>query len=513
MPGVRPFLSLDQVTIRQVDRVIFPTLSFHMAEGEHWAVTGPSGAGKSVLLQTLLGRFQPLGGHIRYPFHERFIRDHGVADPLFTPRRLMALVEQQAHFRNKQNMTDFYYQQRFHAWDAEEAVRVREQLEAALAALHPALRGPAQRFSMDWVVGQLQLEPLLDKTLIQLSNGETRRLLVALALLRQPLLLLMDNPFTGLDNATRAFFHGLLEQVAGRGTQLLMVTSAREMPDCITHVLALREGRVAGRWPRAAWPGAPATTAWTPDRARLDALAGPPDGDSFAVALRLQEVSVRYGQTLILDRVSWTLRRGEKWALLGPNGAGKSTLLSLVNGDHPQAYANDILLFDRPRGSGESIWDIKRRIGFVSPELHQYFRSDSRCLDVVLSGFTDTLGGGPRKVSREQRTLALAWLALLELGHLAELRFPALPAGQQRLILLLRALVKKPPLLILDEPCQGLDADQAAHFRTVIEQLCAGGESTLIYVSHYADEIPRCVTRVLRLDKGRARIEAFPPRR
>lgn len=511
-----PFLSIRHATVRYLDKILFPELTFSMEEGTNWAITGRSGAGKTAFLHTILGKFNVVRGGISYPFFETFLRNNKLPERAtvstgshFNYRRLIALVSQQPRFLNKRHLSDFYYQQRFNAWDSEDAATVREYLEETFRDVPPEIRSLATRFPMDWVVENLRLGHLLDKTLIKLSNGETRRLLFAQALLTQPLLLLLDNPFTGLDTATRPFFHELLGRIAGRGTRLIIVTAPGEIPPCITHVLELNDGRISATWTRETYltrispsnhPGP-----WEPDTGKLSRVrsAMPPVNAGFRNAVIAEHIHIRYGTTQILDDVSWRVQKGEKWALLGPNGAGKSTLLSLITGDNPQAYANTIYLFDQKRGSGESIWDIKRKIGFLSPEMHQYFMTGSNCLDVVLSGCTDTMQVIPKRITAGDRELALAWMDLLETAGMANRKFKEVSQGSQRLVLLLRALIKNPPLLILDEPCQGLDTEQKAHFKRVIETVFSGDEKTLLYVTHYQEEIPASVDNILHLEQGK----------
>jgi len=236
------------------------------------------------------------------------------------------------------------------------------------------------------------------------------------------------------------------------------------------------------------------------DAALLERLRQPAKVD-FAIAVKMVDVVIRYGETTILKGIDWEVRNGERWSLSGPNGAGKSTILSLITADNPQAYANTIWLFDRRRGSGESIWDIKQKIGFVSPELHLYFDLGATCYEVIASGLFDTIGLF-RRLSSEQEAGALLWMQLLSLGEVRTRRLAQLSTGQQRMVLLARALIKNPPLLILDEPCQGLDEEQTLYFSNLISTLCEAFGTTLIYVSHYQQEIPGCVNRFLRLENG-----------
>jgi molybdate transport system ATP-binding protein len=216
--------------------------------------------------------------------------------------------------------------------------------------------------------------------------------------------------------------------------------------------------------------------------------------------IEFDDVTVRYGDHAILDRVTWTVRRGERWAVFGPNGAGKTTLLSLVCGDHPQAYANRVRLFGRQRGSGESIWEVKTNVGLVSPELHLYFTAPLTADRVAATGFFDVLTDRP--TTRDQDDTVRDLFAEFGISGLAGRPFARLSTGEQRLVLLVRALVKRPPLLVLDEPFQGLDGEAIARARRWLDDHLAP-DQTLLFVTHYEEELPAGVTRRLRLDGGR----------
>lgn len=490
-----PLLLFDRVTVRYLGHVLFEGLHFRIEPGQHWALVGPSGAGKSTLLAALAGRYVVTGGPATYPALAATGADR--ADPFFSWRQRVSLVGPQANFRASDHHGQLYYQQRYHAAAAEEVPTVREYLRAIPTPAQPPYWTYAR------VVEALRLSQLQDEHLIKLSNGETKRLRLAAALLRNPRLLLLDAPLTGFDAATRAEFDGFLKEVAASGITLVLATAPDEVPALITHVAVLREQRIVQTLARAQYVPAPAApTPTLLDEAELRALSAPAP---YHTLVRLRQVSVRYGDKLVLDNISWEVKPGERWALTGPNGAGKTTLLSLLNGDNPQAYGKDLTLFDRRRGTGESIWDIKRQIGYVSPELLQYFPKHLTAQQVVESGFNDSLGAG--RPTPAQRTLARRWLRVLPLDGRAALPLRQLSASAQRLCLVARALVKSPPLLLLDEPGQGLDAGQQAHFRAVLDCLCQLSPVALIYVSHYPTEIPASVTRALRLAKGVSTVE------
>ncbi|MFT3827727.1 MAG: ATP-binding cassette domain-containing protein [Chitinophagaceae bacterium] len=481
------FLELQQVGVTLGGKKVLQNITLTIQEGQQWAITGPSGSGKTVLAHTIAGKHF-YSGHIIASFDTPETYHHSVM-----------MLEQQHRFTDRTNRQDFYYQQRFNSFDAEQTVTVQEELARYLEGVETVAGMP-----VDNLPQLLQIDHILHEPLIQLSNGENKRVQLAKALLLQPRLLILDHPFTGLDVKGRQLLHTILDTLSANNVRLILITSAHEIPVSITHVATLEQGTLVAAVERKDYQP-PATTVQLPFS--IEQLKKMPAGieADFTAAVKMVNVYVRYEGKEVLSNINWEVKRGERWSLSGPNGAGKSTLLSLINGDNPQAYSNEIYLFDRRRGSGESIWDIKRNIGYISPELHLYFDYTSTCFQAVASGLFDTIGLF-RTLNEDQEQQVLKWMDLFKLTSHRRTLLANLSASEQRLVLLARALVKNPPLLILDEPCQGLDEEQRAAFKEIINMLSLHFNNTLIYVSHYKEDIPACVTRHLQLEKGAATI-------
>jgi len=491
-------LSIQNATVRYLNSTLFKQLTFNINKGENWAIIGESGSGKSALLQTIAGRFNVTGGEVKYHFFEEYLAHHPMIGEVLTHHKLIALVESKHHFKNRSNTTDFYYQQRYNSSDSEDALTVDEYLDSIN---HPT--GQTVYWHLNKVISTLNLEGLRAKQLIKLSNGETKRLMLAAALLKNPVLLLLDTPLTGLDVQTRKAFSKMIDEIIASGISVIMATSPYEIPDAITNVAYLQNGEVKQLIPKNEFKPELfiQNSADYIDKTQLKALLTSDNKITYKYIVKMNQVRIKYAENLVLNNVDWQILSGERWALLGPNGAGKSTLLSLINGDNPQAYANDIILFDKKRGTGESIWDIKKKIGFVSPELHQYFPTENSCLQVIESGYYDTLGLF-RPSNQQKAATALKWMQALEIDKYARHLLKNIPASAQRLCLLARALIKNPDLLIFDEPCQGMDAHQQNHFKQIVNTICDLSDVTLIYVTHYQHEIPDSVTKTLKLNKG-----------
>jgi molybdate transport system ATP-binding protein len=213
-----------------------------------------------------------------------------------------------------------------------------------------------------------------------------------------------------------------------------------------------------------------------------------------------KDVNIKYGERTILKDLNFTVMNGEHWALSGENGAGKSTLLSIVCADNPQAYANNIILFGHQRGTGESIWDIKKYIGYISPEMHRAYMKDIPAIEIVASGLHDSVGLY-RRPKPEQMGVCEFWMDIFGILKYRDTKFLTLSSGEQRLVLLARAFVKDPALLILDEPLHGLDLMNRRMVKDVIETFCKRPNKTLIMVTHYESELPNNIDHRIFLRK------------
>ena len=351
------------------------------------------------------------------------------------------------------------------------------------------------------------MEEFLDKYIIILSSGELRKFQLTKTLFANPKLLIMDNPFIGLDAETRDQLKELLSVLTTeRDIEVMLVLSKTDdIPEFVSKVIEITpNGEQVYETVDDYYAHQQPIPAQVLSEEKRQAILNLPYHDNdydCQKVVEMKDVSIRYGERTILKDLNWTVMNGDRWALSGQNGSGKSTLLSLVCADNPQSYACDITLFDRLRGSGESIWDIKKHIGYVSPEMHRSYKRDLPAIRIVASGLMDSIGlyAVPNEQDYEK---CRWWLDIFGIGYLAERRFLQLSSGEQRLILLARAFVKDPQLLILDEPLHGLDLWNRRLAKDIIETFCQRRNKTMIMVTHYETELPKGITKKLFLARN-----------
>lgn len=470
-------LTITSATFRLSDSQILTINELMISTGQSWSFIGSNGSGKSALARALAGELTQLTGQ-RFSGFKRPTR--------LSLEQLQKLVEQEW----QRNNTDLLSED-----EDETGLSVGEMIQQE--HINPARCADLIRL--------FDIEDLKNRKFKYLSTGETRKVLLCQAMMNDPDLLILDEPFDGLDIASRQGLSEILSQLDQQGCTLVIILNRfDDLPDFIDQVGLLAESHLVQTGPRAELLSQSIVNQLAHSEKyqslRLPQADSPESVISLPYGLSpviMHHVNVSYQDKLVLHDLSWEVKSGQHWHIVGPNGAGKSTLLSLVTGDHPQSYSNDITLFGRRRGSGETIWDIKRHIGYVSSRLHLDYRVSVNVRSVILSGYFDSIGLY-QPVSDRQRQLANEWLALLGMNqHNADQPFHSLSWGQQRLVLIARALVKHPVVLILDEPLQGLDPLNRQLVRRFIDILIAEGKTQLLFVSHHNEDAPACITHRL----------------
>ncbi len=517
--------------------------SWTMKPGRTWLVTGPNGGGKAHFIAALAGSsgaaFEPVGEGALYA--NIFKNDTAVVS-LETAAALIA--EERAN-------DDGDY--------IEGGVDIGRTARRYISEVYDG-GSSLEALSEIALCG---VQPVLDRGLKYLSTGEIRRVLLCRALLSGKKLLILSDPFAGLDAASRTvlrnFFSGALAASAEpspqtRPTLLLCMERYREIPDGVSDVIEFSGGAVGYCGDRAGYeaelalrereessaaaaeksavaerfcelkneralfgtsaPSAPsATSAASPpsaDKPQLVAVQLSASAPSASVReiertelVRMRNVTVGWDGRIVLDALDWTLYAGEHWLIRGPNGSGKTTFLELITGDNMQVFSNDVSLFGRRRGTGETLWELKEKMGIVSYRLHLEYRmvGGTDLEAVLLSGLHDSIGLYEQRSQVEQLSVR-KWLALGGFAGREREPFNSLSYGEQRAVLILRAAVKCPPLLILDEPCHGLDETHRARILGLLESVAETGTSTLLHVTHDPAEALPCEKHILELRPG-----------
>jgi molybdate transport system ATP-binding protein len=484
---------LDRVTLRYGEHRVFSNLSLRLYRGEHLALIGANGAGKSTLLRLLQGELRPTqqadsekeqaeSGRIYWNFE-------GNEDPFalsaLSCARLVSPDQQQRYARQ--------------GWRICGEDIVLSGLENT-----PMLYGGTndrrcrQAAELAAAVGAEQLMSMLAPAM---SQGQLRLTLLLRALISKPALLLLDEPFEGLDASSRERIMRCISLAAENGSTLLISAHKEEdIPPFISGALLLENGKLR----RAGLPLPAQTHTALPLALPAARLPGPLDSSPLpgppheSPLLELAHVDVFTNRQQVLFDISWSIHRGERWLLSGDNGAGKSTLLRLLYGEEFAACGGTLSWRGGPRPSLES---LRSCVGYVSDSLQYAYEYDISAEDVVISGLRGSIGLYHKPEARE-RALARDWLELMGLSALREENFYSLSSGMSRRVLLARALASSPVLLLLDEPCAGLDAQSRKGFLQGLSTLGARGVS-LVLVTHSLQDRDFPFTHELRLDRGK----------
>jgi molybdate transport system ATP-binding protein len=473
-------------------------VSLSIREGEQVAIVGANASGKTRLVEILTGHYRLRGDAIRLCFPD--VPEGRISNAI----RYITFCDAYGEIDS-----NYFLQLRWNQTEiSEETPTVRQFLNNKVGSTEKA--STSEDSYRQEIYRLFGLESLLDKYIVALSSGELRKCQLARVLLSRPRILIIDNPFIGLDTTACDMLTAVLQTIVAQEqlTLILVLPRTTLIPSFITHVIPVVDGHLLPSISREAYIPhdipCPEPILSPDERLRILSLSEkdlsrtpfyPQQGGEI---LQFNNVRIRYEGRSILEDINWTVCEGERWALTGANGSGKSTLLSLVCADNPQGYACDIRLFGHRRGTGESIWEIKRHIGYVSPELHRAYRKNIPSIDLVASGFHDTVGLYTHATD-DERERCLSWMEIFGIRHLATRPYLQLSSGEQRLCLLVRAFVKDPELLILDEPLHGLDEYYHQRVREIITTFCERRHKTLIMVTHHLEELPPCITHHMKL--------------
>ena len=477
-------ISLSNVSVTIQGHTLLSGITWQLRRDEHWALIGGNGAGKSTLLRLIRGELWPDPGS---PGKRLYKFDSAAQESPIGIKKSIALVSAELH--------DAYHR---HQWKMSgREVVYTGFFDSAWLHQEPT---EEQKTAVEKLLCTMKLDNLGSKDFLEMSQGEARKILIARAVVARPAILALDEPCNGLDFSSRRKLLHMVEEIAATGTPVLYATHrVEELIPSITHVLIMDHGKIIAQGEKdCVLAGERLHYAFERDMTELP----PPSGrrnrrGSFLIKIRRADVFIK--QKKILHDISWIMHKAEHWAIIGRNGAGKSTLLKLIAGDLYPALGGEVQRFGE-KDSG-SIWDMRKRIGIVSPELQRDYAYDVKGIDVVVSGFLSSVGLYGAATS-SQRETARYWIDFFQLQHLSEKLLSEMSYGEQRKILIARAMANSPDMLIVDEPCSGLDSAARAGFLSFIAQAARSGVA-LIMATHHPDEIVSLITHIMVMDKGR----------
>ena len=478
-----PYISVTDLKISFDNNVVINDLNLEIPPAQNIAIVGPNGSGKSVLIDFLSSNLKV---HKQSPTYGED----------FEPKKDLGLVS-------------FEFQQELYAIDDynDDTDFMDGVQDKGTLAKDAILLNHDDNKYFQQIVELMNIRYLMDRGIRFLSTGEMRKVLICRALLNKPKLLVIDSPFEGLDKKSRAFLRERLINIMKTQQCIFLLNENDSLIEECDRTILLQKGKLIADGESKKINQSTEFQALFPEIQKDFKIPKLHiDQEKLCLAnelplIQMKNVSVKYGDVTALNDLTWTVKQKENWLISGPNGAGKSTLLSLITADNPQGYGKDFSLFGKKRGSGETIWDIKKRIGIITSSLQLSYKQPLNALQVVVSGFFDSIGLY-QEAKNEQIETAREWLNLLEIKDIHKKYFNELSYGEQRMVLLARAMVKHPLLLVLDEPCQGLDYSNRQLILNLVDYIALNSDTSVLYVSHCHEEDLQCVNKKLTFSKS-----------
>ena len=477
-------VSTKSLNISFAGNQVISDLSIEIPRNQNICILGPNGAGKSILLSFLSSKL-------------KVHKQQAIYANDFNPKKDFGLVS--FEFQKELFEIDEYFD------DTDFMDGVQDKGTLAKEAI---LLDHEEDDHFHHIIDIMNIKYLLNRGIRFLSTGEMRKVLICRALLNKPKLLVLDSPFEGLDKKSRTFLRDRLKTIMKSQQCILLLNENDPIIDECDRVILMKNGKlIANDSAEEISQNIHFKELFPTIQKDFSIPKLHEDQEAFCLAeetalVEMKQVSVKYGDVIALNDLTWKVKQGENWLISGPNGAGKSTLLSLITADNPQAYGKDFWIFGKKRGSGETIWDIKKRIGIITSSLQLSYKQPLNALQVVISGFFDSIGLY-EKASSEQIATAREWLNLLEVEDIHRKYFNELSYGEQRMVLLARAMVKHPLLLVLDEPCQGLDNSNRQLILNLVDYIALNTNTSVLYVSHCHEEDLQCITDKLSFSKNK----------
>jgi molybdate transport system ATP-binding protein len=457
-------IQLRDVKVHIHDSFVWNNLNLTFEDHVNYLICGRNGSGKTTLLKLIAGQQRLKSGAVHYSF----ISETGDWDERYRQRRQLVHFVPTHALHEVIRSHEFFYQQRYYTIEGETQT-VREYLGDRVNKLH-TIKLP----------DTFNIHRLLNLEMTRLSNGQIKKVIILSQLLESlPKVLLLDYPFEGLDADSRTELSDFLDHLSlEHGVQLIVANhDDAQLLKSISKVIDLDVTPVVVH---------DRTSPQSLSEGGLCGSSGDARPSTAEPVVEMRDVTIRYGNKVIVDKLNWTIRKGERWALTGKNGSGKTTLFSLIFADHPMAYSEQVFLFGKRRGSGESIWDIKRRISYLGPEQLHFLDHVTECLSVD-EYLKPSNTGTPELIVERFFIQDLLARKLNELSH-----------GELQLVLLIKLFVSKKEILLLDEPFQFLDARRKEQVMRYLES-ALDGETTLILITHYEDDVNRWTKLRMRL--------------
>lgn len=536
----KKLICIENCRIENGKEIFIKNFSWQMKENEVWLVTGPNGGGKADFVNSLA----KIGNSEILPNPNDSEEKQNLYSNIFGNSAEIVSLERAAKIIQEERESD-------ESEYSEGGVDVGRTgrvfiAEGLFGKIRKGTKLPDELKNLESneIVKLCGIEKILDRGIKYMSTGEIRRTLLARAFISGKKLLILSDPFAGLDVQSRKILFDFFNEIAKKNQSenqnqdeqvphIILVTERwNEIPSAVTNVLEFSQKKVSfcgkkseyenllkfreihnkknEKQEKTAFLGAVAQTLEETKFLRQQCYQqkNMENGQNNVakeneILVEMNNVNVIWGENHVLKNLNWKLRKNEHWLVRGPNGSGKTTFLELITGDNKQVFCNDVFLFGKKRGTGESVWDIKKQLGIVSYRLHVEYRmvGGTSLQNVIVSGFRDSIGLY-ETASDSEIDAAKKWLALGGFGGRENQTFGSLSYGEQRAVLILRSAVKCPKILILDEPCHGLDEKYRKKILQLTEEIALGGTTTLLHVTHDSTEVLPCEKHILEFHPG-----------